>query len=126
MLQNNAALLALVFLCVASSGTGGVVRGEEYNLDWVAQFGVQDKSMTIPAGENSNVVFSWEGYHDVMQLSDADAFDLCNFQGSTKMRGPSNGGTAVITAGTANTTEYFACSVGRHCSFGQKVAITWV
>ena len=125
MLQKNAALLALVFLCVASSGTGGV-RGEEYNLDWNAQFGVQDKSMTIPAGDGNSVVFSWQGFHDVMQLSDEDAFDLCNFQGSMTMGGRRNGGTAVVTAGTAGTTEYFACSVGRHCTFGQKVAITWV
>ncbi|KAL6497071.1 hypothetical protein OROGR_029000 [Orobanche gracilis] len=60
--------------------------------------------------------------HDVLQVSEA-SYTACT---------PANATGTIITVGPANITldssgaHYYICTVGRHCSFGQKLNITVV
>ncbi|KAJ8756184.1 hypothetical protein K2173_024731 [Erythroxylum novogranatense] len=58
--------------------------------------------------------------HDVRRVQKT-SFDACtstNTIGDAKMTGPTN-----ITL-TSSGEHYYICTIGRHCQFGQKLAIT--
>ena len=88
------------------------------SLDWVAQFSVEDKTMTAA----EEVVFSWTGTHNVEKMASYDHYENCDFDGAT-MVGSETG--AAYGPGGDGEVEYFACSVSSHCDWGQKVAIEW-
>ena len=88
-------------------------------VDWVAAFGADPKTLAAAAG--AAVVFSWTGNHDVQEMADAAAFEACDFSGATYL----GDATGVEVAGASSGTKYYSCSVGSHCDYGQKVAVTW-
>ena len=83
-----------------------------------AQFDADPKTLTVDA--DADVAFEWSGGHDVWLL-DEDGYEGCAFSGGSYLGGSSG----VVAAGpAAGETLYFSCSVGSHCSQGQKIAIT--
>ena len=75
---------------------------------------------TVPL--NTKVVFKWKGYHNVYALPDKKAFDACDFSKATKLASHDQG-PYTYKASSAGIV-YFACEVGGHCSFNQKLALT--
>merc|ERR1719213_738515 len=71
---------------------------------------------------NTEVVFKWGGYHNVYKLPDKQAFDACDFSKATKLASYDEG-PYTYKASSAGIV-YFACEVGGHCSFRQKLALT--
>ena len=90
-----------------------------YTLDWVAQFSADPKTLSV--AEDADVEFTWSGGHDLWLMADETAYDNCDFTDGTKI-----GESSPITvAAAAGETLYYSCSVGSHCTSGQKVAVTW-
>ena len=58
-------------------------------------------------------------------MTDATAYDDCDFTDATKIASMSVGGSVDVAAPDAPTTRYYVCTVGSHCDSGQKTAITW-
>merc|ERR1719446_782069 len=81
-----------------------------------------DAEMKQTVALDTQVVFEWSGYHNVYQLPDKAAFDSCDFSKATKLAS-SNGSPYTYKASSAGTV-YFACEVGGHCRFNQKLALT--
>merc|ERR1711957_84743 len=86
-------------------------------LDWNAQFTASDKSSTF----KGEVQFNWIGGHNVYEMADKDAYDACSFAGAKNLGDTS----PVAVSADVGKTKYYSCDVGSHCSYGQKVAITW-
>lgn len=65
-------------------------------------------------------VFSWNGTHDVAEVSKAD-YDNCtktNTIGTVQSVSPYN---VVLNS---NVSRYFICTVSTHCELGQKVTLS--
>ncbi|KAH8053712.1 hypothetical protein JL722_9186 [Aureococcus anophagefferens] len=88
-------------------------------LDWVAQFSVSDKTTAVDA--HRRLVFAWTGDHNVEQMASRDHWEACDFAGARLVSNASG----AVAAGAAGSTSFYACSVGKHCTFGQKVAVDW-
>ena len=88
-------------------------------LTWAMSMSPQAASVLV----GDTVTFSWSGYHNVHEVSDAGAFASCDTSGGTQLAPPSSGGTHSIVMSTAGTF-YYVCAVGGHCAAGQKIAIT--
>ncbi|KAH8051320.1 hypothetical protein JL720_15191 [Aureococcus anophagefferens] len=88
-------------------------------LDWVAQFSVSDKTTAVDA--HRRLVFAWTGDHNVEQMASRDHWEACDFAGARLVSNVSG----AVAAGAAGSTSFYACSVGKHCTFGQKVAVDW-
>ena len=58
-------------------------------------------------------------------MTDATAYDDCDFTDATKIASMSVGGSVDVAAPDAPTTRYYVCTVGSHCDSGLKIAITW-
>ena len=88
-------------------------------LDWVAQITANPKSSTFPATDA--VVFEWTGTHNVQLMADEASWTACDFTGALDL-----GSVSGVTAtGAAGDTAYYASSVGKNCTNGRKIAITW-
>ena len=79
-----------------------------------------EMKQTVPL--NTKAVFKWSGYHNVYELPDKNAFDACDFSKATKLASPDQS-PYTYKASSAGIV-YFACEVGGHCSFKQKLALT--
>ncbi|KAH8056776.1 hypothetical protein JL721_9894 [Aureococcus anophagefferens] len=88
-------------------------------LDWVAQFSVSDKTTAVDA--HRRLVFAWTGDHNVEQMASRDHWEACDFAGARLVSNASG----AVAVGAAGSTSFYACSVGKHCTFGQKVAVDW-
>ena len=88
-------------------------------VDWRRQMDPQ--TLSVPAG--TTVTFTWSGVvHDVYEMSDATAFDNCDFG-----HNPPLGYSAPVSVGPeAGGTKYYGCKLTGHCYDGQKIAITWI
>ncbi|KAL2479633.1 Cupredoxin superfamily protein [Abeliophyllum distichum] len=65
------------------------------------------------------IIFNWNGTHNVVQVT-KENYDACT---STNALNPIQ--TTSPASFIANSTEsYFICTVGNHCSMGQKVTIS--
>ncbi|XP_022991284.1 cucumber peeling cupredoxin-like [Cucurbita maxima] len=115
-------LLPLLFLQHATAqtthdvgdSTGWTVppSGAAFYSDWAAK-------NTFSVGDSLRFAFT-TGSHSVLKVSSKESFDGCKFE---------NGNGDIMTTGPAtvplNSTgmHYFVCTIGPHCSLGQKVAI---
>ena len=86
-----------------------------FDLEW--KIPVDEQAMSIQAGDS--VRFAWSGYHNVVNSGSAVDFDAC--RGSAELASPDS--TSYTHTFSTSGTFYFICSIGSHCSFGQKVAI---
>merc|ERR1711871_1141366 len=84
---------------------------------------------SVAAALGDTVVFEYSASHDVYQMANSTAYDSCDFTGATMLASTSQGGGSGSYPNrysyTCSTTGnvYAACSVGSHCSAGQKVQI---
>ena len=70
------------------------------------------------------VAFHWESpFHDLVQLPDEAAFNSCDMSNAVTLASTSRS-SYYYDCATPGATVYLACSVGSHCSMGQKVAVT--
>merc|ERR1711976_437108 len=89
-------------------------------IDW--RVGMTENEMKLGVALDTSLVFQWSGYHNVYQLPDKDAFDTCDFSQATKLASP---GESPFTYEASSAGKfYFACEVGGHCRFNQKLALT--
>ncbi|KAJ9688678.1 hypothetical protein PVL29_014367 [Vitis rotundifolia] len=67
------------------------------------------------------IVFNWTGTHTVARVS-KDVYDNCT---TANVLASDTQATSPVNY-TLNSTEpqYFICTIGSHCSFGQKVTIS--
>ncbi|XP_059286837.1 umecyanin-like [Lycium ferocissimum] len=109
----------LVLVCVISCGAaethnvGGdfgwnIPGGKAGYQKWAA-------NQTFKSGDN--LVFTWTGEHTVANVSKED-FEKC----TTRNDAQSNSPVSISISGTG--PHYFICTIGKHCSFGQKLNIT--
>merc|ERR1712037_892142 len=98
----------------ASSTTSAAPK----TIGW--KIGMADAERKQTVALNAEVVFKWIGFHNVYQLPDKNAFDACDFSKATKL---ASQGPYTYKASSAGIV-YFACEVGGHCSFRQKLALT--
>ncbi|KAI4379479.1 hypothetical protein MLD38_005770 [Melastoma candidum] len=85
-----------------------VPSNTSYYQTWAA-----DKTFVV--GDVLN--FTWTGTHDVADnISKAD-YDACTKVGTVL-------GSPVLIKLETNGSQYYICTVGPHCSLGQKLAIT--
>ena len=92
-----------------------------FMVDW--KIPMDPQTLSVSAG--TTVTFTWSSTHNVHEVPGATAFDNCDFSSGTEVAS-----TAVQTVDVAApdtpTIRYFVCTVGSHCTSGQKIAITWV
>ncbi|KDP30271.1 hypothetical protein JCGZ_17053 [Jatropha curcas] len=77
--------------------------------DWVAN------KTFLPGDE---LVFNWTSAHNVLEVTSKEEYDDC-----TKTNGIPNETSPVTVSLPKNNTRYFICTIGTHCSGGQKVTI---
>ena len=77
--------------------------------------------MVVTSG--STVTFQWSGYHNVVEVSNNENFEMCNAAGGVEHAPPAPGGEYSVVVNTPGT-HYYICSVPSHCALGQKIAIT--
>ena len=85
-------------------------------------------SYSIAVGDK--LKFQYNSNHNLYQMASAAKYASCDFSGATELASTSQGGGSGGTPNlyeavvTAAGTLYFACRVGSHCGYGQKVTIT--
>ena len=89
-------------------------------IDW--KIPMDPQTMTVAAG--STVTFTWSSTHNVYEVPDATALDNCDWSSGTLVAS-SSVQTVDVAAPDTPKTRYFVCTVGSHCTMGQKIAITW-
>ena len=96
----------------------GLYLATVFDLEW--KIPVDEPVMTIQVGDSVRFDWSaWSGYHDVVSSESAVDFDAC--RGSAELASPDSG--SYTHTFSSSGTFYFICSIGLHCSYGQKVAI---
>ena len=101
-----------------SPSTGG---GDAIPIDWLAGFNNATAQSTTKA-VGQTLRFKWPyGTHNVFLMASEDAFNNCDFTGSTNL-----GETSAVDYKLTSLPAYFACSIGSgsHCDMGQKLAVT--
>ena len=103
----------------------GIVCGfAQTNIDWKLGMKPEQQKATVKAG--TNVVFKWNGSHDVYLFTNKNAYDTCDFsKGKATMLAKNSDNPYTYTAKTAGTF-YFGCSIGSggHCKTPQKLTLT--
>ena len=89
-------------------------------VDW--KIPTEPQVLSVAAG--TTVKFSWSDTHNVYEVPDATAFDACDSSGATEVASTA-AQTVDVAAPETPTTKYYVCTVGSHCTMGQKIAITW-
>jgi len=112
-----AAMKAMRLVAVTVLCTIGLASAATQNIAWAV--GMASNTMTAATGDN--LVFSWSGSHNVYLMASETAYTGCSFTGATLLSS-SSPTTYTIPAGAG--PFYFACSVGSHCSAGQKIAVS--
>ena len=77
--------------------------------------------MVVTSG--STVTFQWSGYHNVVEVSNNENFEMCNAAAGVEHAPSAPGGEYSVVLNTPGT-HYYICSVPSHCALGQKIAIT--
>ena len=133
--------MALVLLHAAACGTASLnnnpsIVSAARSAGTVLQIGVSPawwnaiphatQQVTVQAG--TLVSFAYSASHDVYQIISASAFTACNFAGGTQLGSSVLGGGTVTNnlyeaVATGSGALYIVCSVGDHCSLGQKVRL---
>ena len=91
-----------------------------HELNWVIPDGSRLKGFEASPG--ARVMFRWDGGHDVYLMDSEEAYNSCDFSSATKL-GLSSPVSYTIPSDASLTPIYFACSVGSHCSNGQRLAV---
>ena len=73
--------------------------------------------MTAAVGDTLR--FTWAGGHDVVLMANEEALSTCDFADSTAL-----GSASGVEHTLSTLPAYFACSVGPHCSSGQRLSVT--
>ncbi|KAF8007244.1 hypothetical protein BT93_K1289 [Corymbia citriodora subsp. variegata] len=116
-------LLGLV-LIVAAVGANASTYNVLDKLGWTIP-PAGDVAYKTWAAEKSfkvgdTVVFNWTGTHNVAEVSKAD-FDTCT---GTSPIGTIHMVSPYSVELSSDGPRYFICTVGKHCSFGQKVTLS--
>ena len=82
---------------------------------------MEPQAMDVTSG--STVTFQWSGYHNVVEVSNNENFEMCNAAGGVEHPPPAPGGEYSVVLNTPSK-HYYICSVPSHCALGQKIAIT--
>jgi len=106
------------------------VNSHSAQIQWKLGMGPCEQSVNITEGLEA--VFSWGGFHHVLQVPTSKAFASCNETDGTEVAGRSIGGNWTFRSGPGTFypagTYYFICAVheGRvpHCQYRQRVTIT--
>ena len=77
--------------------------------------------MDVTSG--STVTFQWSGYHNVVEVSNNENFEMCNAAAGVEHAPSAPGGEYSVVLNTPGT-HYYICSEPSHCAYGQKIAIT--
>ncbi|CBI28218.3 umecyanin [Vitis vinifera] len=95
------------------------------NISWSIPTEGESAYTTWASGEDfklgDTIVFNWTGTHTVARVS-KDVYDNCT---TANVLDNDIQATSPVNY-TLNSTEpqYFICTIGRHCSLGQKVTIS--
>ena len=89
-------------------------------IDWKPGMASTETKQTVALG--TEVVFKWSGFHNVYKLPDKDAFDACDLSKATKLVSYDQG--PYTYKASSEGSFYFACGVGIHCAYRQKLALT--
>ena len=102
-------------MCLGSPGLK-----EQKDVAWSTGMTADQQEESASVGDS--VVFTWTGFHDVYMFADETAFNACDFAGATQL---ADTDVNTYTFEVTDTgTFYFGCSVGGHCDYGQKLALT--
>merc|ERR1711957_596734 len=109
----SSARLCITLLCALGVATATV------HVPWTAGFDdASARTKTVTTGDTLH--FMWTGSHNVYQMASETAFNDCDFTGAT-----SKGSISPVSVPLSGAGPwYFACSVGAHCTNGQKLAVT--
>ena len=102
-------------MCLGSPGLK-----EQKDVAWSTGMTADQQEESASVGDS--VVFTWSSFHNVYMFADEDAFNACDFAGATELA-PADVNTYTFEV-TDTGSFYFGCSVGTHCSLGQKLALT--
>ena len=80
----------------------------------------------IVCAEGGYVYFWWISlYHDLQVMQSEESYDSCDFTNATDLSPSTNSDMSshFVPCPPKGETTYVACSIGAHCSLGQRVAI---
>jgi plastocyanin len=104
-------------------GAGAAITRHKVNGDagWVKPATIAD----ISAGGGDEIEFTWSsGFHDVVQLTSEADFNSCDTSSGTTLTPAASSGNYVFeNVQLGGSPYFFVCSVGSHCSEGQKVKV---
>ena len=85
---------------------------------------MEKDKLTLTVKVGSNVVFDWEGYHNVWLMPNKADYDACNFKSSKELA--KNKDKPFTFKASDPGVYYFGCEVGAgfHCNTPQKLALT--
>ena len=93
-----------------------------FKVNWKEKMEKDKLTLTVKVG--SNVVFDWEGYHNVWLMPNKAEYDACNFKNSKELA--KNNDKPFTFKASDPGVYYFGCEVGAgyHCNTPQKLALT--
>jgi len=92
-----------------------------YSVSWYVP--VDWQTMAVNVGDV--VHLSWTGYHNVYRSASEADYRSCAKTGGTELAPMTTGGSYSIVHSSPGV-YYYICTVGSHCVYGQKIAITVV
>lgn len=103
--------------CPGPGATKAPAASNKVAINWVAGFrNAAKRTEAVKAGDV--LTFTWPGGHNVWKFPNKAAFDKCDFSSASQI----SGGGRSPASFTVQSTTYFACQVGSHCKYGQKLA----
>jgi len=109
-----AALIAVTSLAFVS---GDSDVHDDVHVVWKLQMDSQEATAVV----GQTVKFTWAGFHNVMKVDKAQ-YDACTKEG-TELAGTDVNEFALELTEDLVGVHYFICSVGGHCSAGQKLML---
>merc|ERR1712166_893772 len=110
----SSARLCITLLCALG------VANAMVHVQWTAGLNGDASARTKTVTTGDTLHFMWTGSHNVYQMASETAFNDCDFTGATD-----KGSTSPVSVPLSGAGPwYFACSVGAHCTNGQKLAVT--
>merc|ERR1740115_538978 len=100
-----------VALLVSSAGSEKVTR--DWSGDWKTDH-------VYAKVASSTYTFEWTGNHDVKKFPDKASYDACDFSKAVLIGATS---PQTVNFPAADKMEFYACSIGSHCTNNQKVML---
>ena len=90
--------------------------------DIVWKMGMSPEAQQQTVGIDDEVVFKWEGVHNVYKMPSKAAYDACDFSEAAELASTTQ--SSYTYKATEARTIYFACEISDHCNSGQKLTLT--